>query len=57
MSEVTVVCNAQITLVVNDWDEEHLPFDERGIVYALKDMLGADDVVVSDLKHFEREED
>lgn len=52
MKEVTMTCNAQITIVVTDWREDHLPFDERGITYAIRDMLGADDVTVKNMKHF-----
>ena len=50
MKELTIIFNAQITMI--QMGEETMVADERTIAERVKNMLGADDVVVSDMKIF-----
>ena len=53
MKELTIIFNAQITMIMKG--EESMVADERTIAGRVKDMLGADDVVVSGMKIFSLE--
>lgn len=54
MKELTIIFNAQITMI--QMGEETMVADERTVAGRVKEMLGADDVVVSDMKIFAIEE-
>lgn len=55
MKELTIIFNAQITMI--QMGEETMVADERTIAGRVKEMLGADDVLVNDLKIFVSKEE